>query len=64
MYKNVLEAIDGIEIYPIISFSIFFIFFLGLLLYVSLLDKKHVEAMSQIPCAQDNDTTPKERQRQ
>ncbi|MDX5437804.1 MAG: hypothetical protein LPK03_11450 [Pontibacter sp.] len=58
MYKNVLQAIDGIEIYPLISFSIFFLFFLGLLVYVILMDKKHVEAMSRVACAdEDNDTT-------
>ncbi|ARS34990.1 hypothetical protein [Pontibacter actiniarum] len=58
MYKNVLQAIDGIEIYPIISFSIFFLFFLGLLVYVFLLDKKHVDMMSSIACGkEDEDTT-------
>ena len=35
MYKNVLQAIAGIEIYPMISFAIFFLFFLGLLVYVA-----------------------------
>ncbi|MCJ8163256.1 hypothetical protein MKJ04_00270 [Pontibacter sp. E15-1] len=58
MYKNVLQAIDGIEIYPLISFSIFFLFFLGLLVYVALLDKKHVQAMSHFACGnEDEDTT-------
>ena len=56
MYKNVLQAIDGIEIYPIISFSIFFLFFLGLLVYVALLDKRHVQVMSSMACATDEET--------
>ncbi|MCX2739339.1 hypothetical protein [Pontibacter anaerobius] len=55
MYKNVLQAIDGIEIYPLISFGIFFLFFLGLLLYVALMDKKYLEAMSSVPCINDED---------
>ncbi|WP_299823153.1 hypothetical protein [uncultured Pontibacter sp.] len=46
MYKNVLQAIDGIEIYPLISFTIFFVFFLGLIIYVALMDKKYAQTMS------------------
>ncbi|WP_187261852.1 hypothetical protein [Pontibacter beigongshangensis] len=56
MYKNVLQAIDGIEIYPLISFTIFFVFFLGLLLYVTLMDKGYVQEMSSFACAPDEDT--------
>jgi hypothetical protein len=57
MYKNVLQAIDGIAIYPIISFLIFFVFFVGLTLFVLFSDKKHVAAMSQMPLQNDS-TTP------
>ena len=58
MYKNVLQAIDGIEIYPLISFSIFFVFFLGLIVYVALMDKKYAQAMSSIACdSEEEDTT-------
>ncbi len=56
MYKNVLQAIDGIEIYPLISFSIFFLFFLGLLIYVALMDKKYVQTMSSFACTPDDET--------
>ncbi|GHA56956.1 hypothetical protein [Pontibacter akesuensis] len=50
MYKNVLQAIEGIEIYPLISFSIFFVFFLGLIVYVVFMDKNYTQAMSCIAC--------------
>ena len=64
MYKNVLQAIEGIEIYPLISFTIFFVFFLGLLVYVALMDKKYVQAMSAIACEDENhDTTTLDRAR-
>ena len=53
MYKNVLQAIEGIEIYPLISFSIFFLFFLGLLVYVALMDKKYVSNMSSLACSEE-----------
>ncbi|WP_347158765.1 hypothetical protein [Pontibacter chitinilyticus] len=55
MYKNVLENIAGIDIYPLISLTIFFLFFVGLLLYVTLLDKKHLDVMSQVPCGGDEE---------
>ncbi len=65
MYKNVLQAIDGIEIYPLISFTIFFLFFMGLLVYVALMDKKYVQDMSAIACDDDNqDTTTLDRAKQ
>ncbi|MDX5437822.1 MAG: hypothetical protein LPK03_11540 [Pontibacter sp.] len=57
MYKNVLQAIDGIEIYPLISFTIFFVFFLGLIVYVALMDKKHVQAMSSFACGDETEDT-------
>ncbi|KAA9345731.1 hypothetical protein [Adhaeribacter soli] len=54
MYKNVLQSITGIEIFPVISFVIFFAFFLGLLLYVVFSDKKHLAAMSELPLRNEN----------
>ncbi|MFC6999924.1 hypothetical protein [Rufibacter roseus] len=54
MYKNVLQAIDGIEIFPIISFLIFFIFFIGLILYVLFTNKNHIKSMSLMPLQNEN----------
>ena len=54
MYKNVLQSIAGIELYPLISFFIFFLFFLGLLLYVVVANRQHISTMSQLPL-QDNE---------
>ena len=54
MYKNVLQSIAGIEIYPIISFVIFFAFFIGLTLFVIFVDKKHVSEMSEMPLQNEN----------
>lgn len=56
MYKSVLQSIDGIEIFPVISFVIFFAFFIGLLLFVIFSDKKHIAAMSEMPLLQDTDS--------
>ena len=49
MYKNILQNIDGITIYPLISFGIFFLFFISLLIYVVKADKKFIQEMKQMP---------------
>ena len=47
--KHHMETIAGVEIYPIISFVIFFTFFIGLTLYVILLRRGCVEELENIP---------------
>lgn len=49
MYKNVLQSIDNIALWPVISFVIFFAFFLGLLLWVWFVDKKFIDYMKNMP---------------
>lgn len=47
--KHHMTSIDGIEIYPVISLLIFFIFFTLLIIYTLKMDKTHVEEMSDFP---------------
>lgn len=49
MYKNVLQTIDNVAIWPVISFVIFFLFFLVLLWWVFTVNKKFVDHMSNMP---------------
>lgn len=49
MDKKVLQSIAGVEIYPIISFVIFFLFFLGLLVYVVRANRQYLHTMSHLP---------------
>jgi cbb3-type cytochrome oxidase subunit 3 len=49
MYKNVLQSIDNIAIWPVISFVIFFLFFLCLLWWVFTADKKLIKKMEMLP---------------
>jgi cbb3-type cytochrome oxidase subunit 3 len=49
MYKSVLQNIDNIAIWPVISFVIFFLFFLCLLWWVFTVDKKFIQKMSDMP---------------
>lgn len=60
MYKDILRSIDNIEIWPVISFIIFFLFFLMLLWYVFTTDKKFIDTMSRKPLHDDSceDSTP------
>ncbi|WP_420318561.1 CcoQ/FixQ family Cbb3-type cytochrome c oxidase assembly chaperone [Ekhidna sp.] len=47
--KHHMESIAGIEIYPVISFVIFFVFFIALTIYVLKVDKKLFNDISNIP---------------
>ena len=49
MYKNVLQNIDNIAIWPMISFVIFFLFFICLLWWVFTTDKKVIDKMKDLP---------------
>ncbi|MBS3992530.1 MAG: CcoQ/FixQ family Cbb3-type cytochrome c oxidase assembly chaperone [Bacteroidetes bacterium] len=47
--KHNLEQIDGVDIYPIISFLIFFSIFIGMLIYTFIIPKKKIEELSNLP---------------
>lgn len=49
MYTNVLRSIQNIEIWPVISFVIFFLFFICLLLWVFTTDKDFINKMKNMP---------------
>ena len=56
MYKQVLQSISGIEIYPEISLIIFFVFFLGVIVWSFTRSKKYISRMENIPLEDDTDT--------
>ena len=49
MYRNVMESIAGIGIYPIISLLMFFLFFTAILIWIFRADRKWLQEMSQLP---------------
>lgn len=53
--KHHLSTIDGIEIYPLISFGIFFLFFVLLFIYVFMGKKDRFEEVSLLPLTDPND---------
>ena len=47
--KGPLESIEGVEIYPIISLLIFFIFFTALFWWVFTAKKDYIKKVSDLP---------------
>jgi cbb3-type cytochrome oxidase subunit 3 len=47
--KHNMETISGVAIYPILSLLIFFLFFVGLGLWVFSYKKEKIDELSQIP---------------
>jgi len=48
-FINYLESIAGVEIYPMISLSLFFLFFLALSIWALTVNKEHIDEMKNIP---------------
>lgn len=51
--KGNLENIDDVQIYPMISLLIFFVFFVILFWWVFTAKKSHIEEVSNIPLNDD-----------
>jgi len=52
MYKQVLETINGVEVFPMLSLMIFTVVFAVVLIWVITLDKKIVHKMEMLPLEQ------------
>ena len=57
MYKNILQNIENVSIWPIISLSIFFVFFLLLLWWVFTADKDFIRKMKNLPLENSGEQT-------
>ena len=57
MFKHYFEQIQNIEIWPIISLILFFVFFTFTMIWIFFLDEKHVEKMKRLPLDDEQDTT-------
>lgn len=56
MFRQYLESITGVSIYPVISLLIFFLFFVALITYVVRTRKQYFDQLSEIPL-QNNEKT-------
>lgn len=58
MFSNYLKGIDGVQIYPIFSLLVFFVFFLVVTYKVVKADKSYLRKMENMPLdADDNKIT-------
>ncbi len=57
MFKHYFEQIQNIEIWPIISLILFFVFFIFMMVWILFLDKKYIEKMRSLPLDDDADGT-------
>ena len=55
--KNYAATIKDIDIYPIISLSIFVLFFIAVIYYVKKMDKRRVEEIKYMPLDLDFEST-------
>ena len=55
MFSDNLETIEGISIYPIIGLVIFFVIFIGIVIWALKADKKYIKKMENIPLDNDNE---------
>lgn len=53
--KHHMSTIDGVEIYPLISFGIFFLFFILLFIYVFMGGKQRFKEVSLLPLSDPTD---------
>jgi len=49
MFKDVLQSIEGIEFYTIVSMLILILFFIGMIIWLFKVDKKYIKLMSELP---------------
>ena len=54
MFKEVLQSIEGIEFFTIVSMLIFILFFIGMIIWLFKVDKKYIKTMSELPLEEDN----------
>ncbi|HMS65722.1 MAG TPA: CcoQ/FixQ family Cbb3-type cytochrome c oxidase assembly chaperone [Ignavibacteria bacterium] len=49
MFKHYFELIDGIDIFPVFSLLVFFIFFIGVFYWTYKVDNNYIKKMEEIP---------------
>jgi cbb3-type cytochrome oxidase subunit 3 len=54
MFKEVLQSIEGIEFYTIVSMIIFILFFFGMTFWLFKVDKKYIKQMSELPLEEES----------
>jgi hypothetical protein len=63
MYTEVLRAIDGIAVFPVISLVLFVAVFSTMLVLTARMDRRRLDRLAQLPLDDPNHPAPQERAR-
>jgi cytochrome c oxidase cbb3-type subunit IV len=55
MYKELLQSIEGISLYPIISLIVFVLFFASILIWMLRVDKNYIKEMENLPLEKEEE---------
>lgn len=55
MFNNYLQAIEGVEIYPVIGLMIFLFVFISVVVWVMKIDKNYVSEAERLPLDNDDE---------
>jgi cytochrome c oxidase cbb3-type subunit IV len=53
MFKEVLQSIEGVGFYTIVSMILFILLFIGITIWLFKVDKKYIKTMSELPLEED-----------
>jgi len=56
MYKEVLQSISHVDVYAIISLTIFILFFIIIIVRLIRMDKNYLKKMEQLPLEPENNS--------
>lgn len=54
MIRDVLQSVDGISLYPIISLIIFVLFFIVMVIWMIRVDKNYINKMKNLPLEKED----------
>ena len=54
MFRNYLQSIEGVEIYPLISLVVFILFFVIMFIWMLKVDKNYIKEMEELPLELEN----------
>ena len=54
MFKEVLQSIEGVEFFTIVSMLLFILFFIGMTIWLFKVDKNYIKTMSDLPLDEEN----------
>jgi Ca2+/Na+ antiporter len=55
MYKEILQSIEGVSVYPIISLIVFVLFFALIIIWLLKVDKNYIKKMENLPFEKEDE---------